>query len=93
MTPEQRDISDWARQERQADLDWIWENLAVFWAAAIAAFEDAGRGAIVVDTKDQSDASQAQQSHQCLVGFLVIDRPKPADPAWLRDVEAIQGVG
>jgi hypothetical protein len=24
-----------------------------------------------------------------LVGFLVIDRPKPADPAWLRDVEAI----
>ena len=50
MTPENRNIPDWARRERQADTTWISENIGVFWAAAAAAFEDAGRGAIVVDT-------------------------------------------
>jgi len=47
MTPENRNIPDWARLERQADLAWIGENLDVFWRTATAAFEDAGREAIV----------------------------------------------
>jgi hypothetical protein len=50
MTPEHRNIPDWARRERQADLGWIAENLDVFSAVASAAFEDEGRGAIVVET-------------------------------------------
>ena len=50
MTPENREIPDWAHRERQADLAWIQENLDVFWAAATVAFEGAGRGAVVVDT-------------------------------------------
>lgn len=53
MTPETENIPEWARRERQADLDWIDENLAVFWTAATLEFEDAGRGAIVVDTTIQ----------------------------------------
>ena len=50
MTPENPKIPDWALQERQADLDWIAENLDVFWTAATAAFEDVGRGAVVIGT-------------------------------------------
>ena len=53
MTPENKKIPDWAHRERQADLDWIGENLDVFWTAATAAFEDVGRGAIVIDTTTQ----------------------------------------
>jgi hypothetical protein len=53
MTPENPKIPDWARRERLADLDWIAENLDLFWTAATTAFEDVGRGAIVVDTTCQ----------------------------------------
>ena len=54
MTPENPCIPDWALQEREADLGWIAENLDVFSAVASAAFEDEGRGAIVVDTTSQA---------------------------------------
>jgi len=50
MTPENPTISDWAQQERQANFGWIQENLDVFWTVATTALEDAGRGAILVDT-------------------------------------------
>ena len=50
MTPETRDIPDWARRDRQADFEWIGENFDVFRTAATDAFEDVGRGAVVVDT-------------------------------------------
>ena len=53
MTHERNSIPDWARQERQNDLDWVRENLDVFWSAAATAFENAGRGAVVVDTTIQ----------------------------------------
>jgi hypothetical protein len=54
MTPENPKKSEWARRERQADLDWIAENLDVFWAASSLPFVETGRGAIVVDTTIQS---------------------------------------
>ena len=53
MTPENRDIPGWARREREGDLGWIAENLYVFSGIASVAFEDEGRGAIVVDTTIQ----------------------------------------
>ena len=53
MTPEHRDIPDWARRERQGDLGWIAENLDAFSAIASLAFKDEGRGAIVVDVTSQ----------------------------------------
>lgn len=49
MTPESHIIADWVDHERQADFGWICENLDLFWSAAVLAFEDTGRGAIVVD--------------------------------------------
>ena len=53
MTPEYRSISAWAQREREADLDWISENLEILWAAAKLAHEDEGRGTIVIDTTIQ----------------------------------------
>ncbi|MCI0558934.1 MAG: hypothetical protein MN733_10595 [Nitrososphaera sp.] len=55
MTPENQDIPDWARKERQGDLGWVQENLDTLWLAASLAFEDTGRGAIVVDTTFQPE--------------------------------------
>lgn len=53
MTPENRTIPDWAQRERQADLDWINNNLDIFWTAASVCREDVGRGAIVIDVTTQ----------------------------------------
>lgn len=52
MTPERNEggLPDWARRERQRDLEWVSDNLHVFWPVAQAAFAEQGRGAIVVDT-------------------------------------------
>jgi hypothetical protein len=51
MTTEpERQLPDWARRERLSDLEWINENLHVFWPMAQAGYEVAGRGSIVVDT-------------------------------------------
>jgi len=40
----------WAERERARDLAWIRENLHVFWPVAQRAYDELGRGAIVVDT-------------------------------------------
>lgn len=53
MTPENKGMPEWARQEREDDLAWIRENLDVFDFAAKLAYEGSGRGAIVVDTTSQ----------------------------------------
>jgi hypothetical protein len=47
---EPRKLPEWAREERQKDIDWIKENMHIFVPAAATAFRDGGRGAIVVDT-------------------------------------------
>ena len=46
-------MPEWARRERRRDMEWIQENFHVLWPAAHAAFEDQGRGALVVDTTSQ----------------------------------------
>lgn len=53
MSAENKKIPDWAQQERQQDMDWIRENAGLFQLAAAIAYEDSGRGAIVVDTTTQ----------------------------------------
>jgi hypothetical protein len=53
MPAERRDIPDWAKRERQQDLNWISGNLDVFEVAARMAYEGTGRGAIFVDTTIQ----------------------------------------
>ena len=55
MLPERPHLPDWARHEREADLEWIEEQLSSFWTTATAAFEAQGRGAIVVDTTSRPD--------------------------------------
>jgi len=52
MTPEHRrkPLPDWAVRDRHHDMEWIGENLHVFWPAARAAFKEQGRGALVADT-------------------------------------------
>ena len=54
MTPERRKIPDWASRESNEDSCWIVENVDVFWLFASRAFEDTGRGAIVVDNTIQT---------------------------------------
>ena len=44
----------WAERERSGDLDWIKENLCVFWSAAQQGYEESGRGAIVADTTQRA---------------------------------------
>ena len=57
MTPESRGDKkytppEWATPEQQRDLTWIEQNLELFWTAATSAFEESGRGAVVVDTDE-----------------------------------------
>ena len=50
MTREQDTLPEWARREREGDMEWIRENLYIFWPVATDAYVQAGRGAIIVDT-------------------------------------------
>jgi hypothetical protein len=50
MTPEKREFPNWANRDRQRDLEWIRQNLPIFWPVAIATYKEIGRGAIVIDT-------------------------------------------
>lgn len=43
-------VPDWARLQREADLDWIGEILPILWPLAQAQFKAYGRGAVVIDT-------------------------------------------
>jgi hypothetical protein len=53
MPPEKRKIPDWARKERDSDMEWIRENVHIFLPAATEQFAAQGRGVIVVDTTQQ----------------------------------------
>jgi hypothetical protein len=53
MSAERRNLPDWARRERMGDMLWIQDNLELFFAATALFYEDAGRGALVVDTTQQ----------------------------------------
>jgi hypothetical protein len=53
MTPENKNIPEWARRERERELGWIEENFDIFAIASKIAYEGTGRGAIVVDTTAQ----------------------------------------
>jgi hypothetical protein len=55
MPERKRDIPEWARRERLADLAWIIENLPGFWVAAQRGFSEFGRGAVTVDTTIQPE--------------------------------------
>lgn len=50
MGAERPQLPDWAREERESDLNSINENLPIFQLAAKVAYEGSGRGAIVADT-------------------------------------------
>lgn len=50
MSFHEKEIHGWAARERGADLAWIGENTQVLLPAAKRAFEESGRGAIIVDT-------------------------------------------
>lgn len=54
MTKERCRSPEEALQERKKDLDWIEENRDVFWLTATVAFEEIGRGAIVMDLAVES---------------------------------------
>ena len=67
MTPEHSKIPDWAHQENQALSGW--EELDVFWFYASLAFENVGRGAVVVDTRARSEPGKGYQ-----VGYFSQER-------------------
>ncbi len=48
-----RDISDWARREREADLNWVQANSGSFFFLSITSYDQHGRGALLVDTTVQ----------------------------------------
>jgi hypothetical protein len=50
MTVERKNLPAWAERERWNDLAWIAGNLPAFWSASIVAYQELGRGAIVVET-------------------------------------------
>ena len=49
MMIERRQSPPQSPAERDHDLDWIAENRDVFWLSATTAFEEIGRGALLVD--------------------------------------------
>ena len=53
MTAERGLTPEWARRERESDMEWIRENLHIFWTAASDVYVQTGRGALFVDTTQQ----------------------------------------
>ena len=58
MTTVERQIPDWAAQEREQDRLWIWQNLDVFWLTANQGSQFVGRGAIFVDVDTRPRGNQ-----------------------------------
>ena len=57
---QQPSIPAWAERERIQDLSWIVENLSLFWPVAQTAYDEYGRGAIVVDTSARPPAPHCE---------------------------------
>ena len=74
MTPENPKIPDWALQENQAVSGW--EELDVFWFYASLAYNNMGRGAVVVDTRSQSKPGEGYQ-----VGYFSQERIEDNAPS------------
>lgn len=56
-------IPDWAQRERWMDLAWIGDHLPAFLSAAQIAYEQVGRGAIVIDTAFQTQAGSHRAAY------------------------------
>ena len=50
MTVEHNNLPAWAERERWNDLAWIATHLPTFWSAVLLAYQELGRGAIVIET-------------------------------------------
>ena len=46
-----KEIPDWARKERVSDWAWIAENMYVLWPATQKAYQERGKGALMIDTR------------------------------------------
>lgn len=84
-------IPEWAQRERAQDLEWISENLHLFWPAAAQGLAESGRGAIVSDTttlvKHKNGASHPyfylpQQEIEQQSWRDVIRMVRTYDPSW-----------
>ena len=55
MGAEKTELTDWAAKEREADLDWIEENLHIFIPVAQSEYDENGRGAIIVNASERAE--------------------------------------
>lgn len=88
MSRAERTIPDWAAQERGRDLDWIQENLHIFWPAAQSNYQEQGRGAIVVDTMSRPTGAGNPFAYLPEVGIVqmkdqdALRMVRAYDPTW-----------
>lgn len=53
MTTERHSTTNQSPTERQQDLEWIGQNRDIFWLSATTAFEEVGRGVLMVDLRQE----------------------------------------
>src|SRR5437773_2069703 len=86
MASERRgEIPEWAAKERGADLERIGDNTHVLWPAAKSAFEQSGRGAIIVDTN-----TLVRQGDRAGNPMYYFTAEQIAEHAWLPAVKMVR---